>query len=54
MILDESAGLCFRIGVDNGVCRGVDGEVRCKIWIMYEGLCQCRFRCCKRCWCWGW
>ena len=28
MILDDSVGLCFRIGVDNGVCRGVDGEVR--------------------------
>ena len=28
MIIDDSVGLCFRIGVDNVSCRGVDGEVR--------------------------
>ena len=28
MIIDDSVGLCFRIGVDNGVCRGVDSELR--------------------------
>ena len=30
MIIDDSVGLCFRIGVVNGVCRGVDGEVNMK------------------------
>ena len=28
MIIDDSVGLIFIISVDNGVCRGVDGEVR--------------------------
>ena len=30
MIIDDSVGLCFRIGDVNGVCRGVDGEVNIK------------------------
>ena len=28
MIIDDSVVLCFRIGVENVSCRGVDGELR--------------------------
>ena len=26
--VDTGIGVCFRIGVDNGDCRGVDGKIR--------------------------